>query len=323
MTDGGSAATIRNVMSDLEEAGLLSQPHPSAGRLPTERGLRFYVEELIEPRPIEAGEQERIARALRSKSGELGAVLEQASHVLADLSHNVGMVLIPDLSQRPFEKIDFVKVGPRRVAALFVSRPGLVDHRVVEVEEDYSQDELDKVSRYLSDSFRGLTISEIRAKLLEMMSEEKAQYDRLMREALAISARSFGLADSRSDLIVEGTTNILDEPSFDNVARMKSLFQAFEEKSRLVSLLNRCLDSRGSRLFIGSEAGAPEMEGCTLVASPYHDGSKPVGTVGILGPTRMEYARVIALVETLARFLTEMLTEANGETVRRHLRGNR
>jgi len=140
------------------------------------------------------------------------------------------------------------------------------------------------------------------------MGEEKAQYDRLMREAIDLSARSFDPPAAGGDLIVEGTTNILDAQAFDNVDKMKSLFHAFEEKSRLVSLLNRCLDEKGCRLFIGSEAGAPEMEGCTLVVSPYHEGTTPVGTVGVLGPTRMEYARVISLVETLARLLSELLS---------------
>jgi heat-inducible transcriptional repressor len=307
--EGGSAATIRNVMSDLEEVGLLTHPHTSAGRVPTERGLRYYVERLLEPRTIPEEEKDRIRDALRSHRGEVSALLESASHVLADMSHNVGMVLVPDFSQRVFEKIDFVAIGPRRIVALFVSRPGLVDHRVLEVEEDYPQEELDRISRYLSDSFRGLSLSRIRAKLLDMMSEEKSQYDRLMREAIDLSARSFDATGTRSDLIVEGTTNILDPRVFPDVDTMKRLFQSFEEKSRLVALLNRCLHGKGHRLFIGSEAEGALMDGCALVVAPYHDGSRPVGTVGILGPTHMEYARAISLVETLSRLLTDLLME--------------
>jgi heat-inducible transcriptional repressor len=317
LPEGRSAATIRNVMSDLEEAGLLSQPHPSAGRVPTERGLRYYVEELLAPRAVPAEETARIARALQGHGGEVSALLEQASHVLADMSHNVGMVLVPDFSQRVFEKIDFVAIDPRRIVALFVSRPGLVDHRVIEVEEEHSQEDLDRISRYLTDSFRGLSLSQIRARLLDMMSEDKSQYDRLMREALELSARSFDVGTGHNDLIVEGTTNIFDTGVFDNIEKMKRLFQTFEEKSRLVALLNRCMDADGARLFIGSEAGTPGMEGCALVVSPYHDGARPVGTVGILGPTRMEYARAISLVETLSRLLTELLTgEVHGAEAR-------
>lgn len=307
--EGRSAATIRNVMSDLEEAGLLSQPHPSAGRLPTERGIRFYVEELLQPRPVPEEERARIDQALRGHQGELGELLERVSVVLAELTHNVGMVLMPDFEQKVFERIDFVRIAPRRVAVLFISRPGLVDHRVVQVDEDYGQSELDQVSRYLNDTFKGLSLPQIRAKLIEMMSEEKSQYDRLMREAIELSARSFDPTGIESDLIVEGKTNLLDNQAFDNVERMKSLFQAFEEKSRLVALLNRCLDNKGHRLFIGSETDTPGIEGCSLIVSPYHDGTRPMGTIGVLGPARMQYAHVISLVETLARLLSEALSE--------------
>src|SRR5437867_3266089 len=310
--EGRSAATIRNVMSDLEEAGYLSQPHPSAGRVPTERGLRFYVEELLEPRPVAEEERQRIDRELRSRGGEASTLLEHAPHVLAEFSHNVGLVLMPSFSQRTFESINFVRIGANRIAALLVSRPGLVDHKIVEVDEDYPQDELDKVSNYLNESFRGTSLSQIRQKLLRMMSEEQAQYDHLMREALDLAARSLDPGVPGTDLILEGTPNILDRQVFDNAEKMKKLFQAFEEKWRLVALLNRCLEEKGCRLFIGSEAGTPEMEGCTLVVSPYGDGTGPVGTVGILGPTRMEYARAISLVDTLARLLSKVLAELPG-----------
>lgn len=309
-----SPATIRNVMADLEGAGLLSQPHPSAGRVPTDRGLKFYVEELLDARRVGETERNRIDRALRSRGGGLGSLLEEASHQLADLSHHVGMVLVPDFSQRVFEKVTFVRVGVRRIAALFVSRPSLVDHRVIEVDEDYAQDELDKVSRYLSESFSGLTLAQIRVKLLDMMAEEKALYDLLMREALDLSARSFSEDSPGGELIVEGATNILDRQEFAKVEDMRTLFRAFEEKSRLVAILNRCLDQKGCRVFIGAEAGAPEMVGCALITSPYHDGARPVGTIGVLGPARMEYGRAIAVVDTLARVLSEVLSE--GDTFR-------
>lgn len=306
-----SPATIRNVMADLEESGLLSQPHPSAGRVPTDRGLRFYVEELLPARPVPAEERRQIEHTLRHASGEIGALLEQASVLLAGLSHNVGMVLVPEFSERTIETIAFVRVGFRRITALVVSRPGMVHHRMIEVDQDYSQDELGRISRYLSESFQGLSLRQIRPKLIAMMSEEKALYDRLMREALDLSARSLAHEDEGKDLIVEGAANILDAAGVADVEKMRALFHAFEEKSRLVTLLNRCLDERGCRLFIGAETGSPAMAGCSLVASPYHDGTRPLGTIGVLGPARMEYGRAIAVVETLARVLSEVLTEGD------------
>jgi heat-inducible transcriptional repressor len=189
----------------------------------------------------------------------------------------------------------------------------MVDHRVVEADEDYPQEELDRVSSYLSETFRGLTLEQIRARLIAMMSEEKSLYDRLMREALELSARSFDAGGTRDELIVDGTANILDHREFGDVENMKALFHAFEEKSRLVVLLNRCLEADGSRLFFGSETGTGGIEGVTLIASPYREGGRPLGTLGIVGPTRMQYSRAIALVETLARLLSEVLGEAGGQ----------
>jgi len=304
-----SAATIRNVMADLEQCGFVSQPHASAGRVPTDRGLRYYIEELLEPQPLAPAEREVMERALHSRGDDAAGLFESAPHLLADLSRNVGLVLIPAFSQRVFERFSFVRVQERRIAALFVSRPGLVDHRVMDVAQDYTQEELDRISNYLSEEFRGLPLSGIRVRVLELMREEKAQYDRLMREALELAARSIEKDGDGDDLIVEGTPNILDPQVFESADRMKRLFQAFEEKSRLVGLLNQCLDEKGWKLFIGSgETGTPEMEGCALVVSPYRDGLRPVGTVAILGPTRMEYARAISLVDTLARLLTQALS---------------
>jgi heat-inducible transcriptional repressor len=306
-----SPATIRNVMSDLEQSGLLAQPHPSAGRVPTERGLRFYVDELLSAGPVPDEETARIVQSLRSRRGELGALLEQASFLLAELSHNVGMVLVPDFAQRVFERIVFVRISATRVLTLLVSRPGMIHQRVVEVDQDYTQDELDRISRYLSESFDGLALTQIRVKVLDLMKEEKALYDRLMREALELSARSFEKEEGGGDLIVEGAANILEVRDFGDVERMKTLFHAFEEKSRLVALLNRCMEQKGHSVLIGSEAGTPEMEGCALIAAPYHDGETAVGTIGILGPSRMAYGRVIAVVDVLAKVLSAVLTEAN------------
>src|SRR5439155_15570942 len=208
-------------------------------------------------------------------------------------------------------KIAFVRIGFRRVTALFVCHPGMVHPRVVELEQDYTQDELDRISRYLSDTFTGLSLSRIRLKLLEMMSEEKALYHKLMREALELSARSLEAEGAGEDLIVEGTANIFEGPDFTNVEKMRALFHTFEEKSRLVALLNRCLDTPGPRLFIGAETGTPEMADCTLIASPYHDGPLAVGAIGILGPARMEYGRTIALVDTLARILSQVISDSD------------
>lgn len=306
--EGLSPATIRNVMADLEDLGLLQQPHTSAGRIPTERGYRLYVDSLLPVPRISVSEERTIRESLRDVA-DLGQLLERASHLLSRLSRNLGIVVAPALSQTLLRHVEFVRIDARRALAIFVSHAGALHSRVVETEEDLTQEDLTRMGNLLSERLAGRTLPEVRNELLRLMSEEKDQYDHLMQRALALAARTFGEgAAEPAGVYLEGTANLLAQARSDDLERMLSLFRAFEDKHRMVHLLNQCLDSEGVRVLIGSENRAPELRAMSLVVANYRSGERPLGTLGVLGPVRMEYARAVSLVDAIARTFTDILS---------------
>jgi heat-inducible transcriptional repressor len=304
-----SPATVRNMMAELEAMGYLEHPHTSAGRMPTDEGYRFYVDSLMGPRPLGSREAAAIASALRSRDGSPGQVLENASHVLSRLSRSVGFVLVPDIMKTTFRHIDLVRLTPPRILVVMVSRPGLVTNKVVEVEEEFTQDELQACANYLNAQFTGMTLDAIRRRLLELMREEKALYDTLLRNVLALGPRAFASDGEEASLYLDGTANILEQPEFEDLKRMRALFKTFEEKSRLVRILNACIAGDGVRIMIGHENPHPELQDTALVTASYPvNGESGLG-VGVLGSTRMEYASVVSLVDHVARAVSEAMRE--------------
>jgi heat-inducible transcriptional repressor len=299
-------------MSDLEEMALLSQPHTSAGRVPTDAAFRLYVDVLLSARRVRVGgaEEERIARALAGTHGEIPAVMEEASRLLSALSGNVGIVLAPDLTRAVFETMDFVRLDGRRVLAVIVDPAGMVTHRLVETIEDISQTALDGMARFLTEQFAGLTLLEARARIVSLMAEEKARYDQVLGSALALAERVFeGHGPEAPGVFLEGTPNLVGQPGFASAEAMRDLFRAFEEKSRLVEILNGCLRSGGMTVRIGSENDDPRLRRCAVLAAPYGLPGRVLGAVGIIGPVRMEYDRAIPLVESLSRALGQTIAQ--------------
>jgi heat-inducible transcriptional repressor len=300
-------ATIRNIMAELERLGYLSQPHTSAGRVPTDEGYRFYVDGLraleLSPR-----EQQAIARSLRRDAGSPQQILETASHVLSLLSRNVGFVVAPDIGRSSFMHVDFVRLPQSRILMVMVSRTGLVTNKLVDLEEPLSQEELQACANYLNTHFAGMSLRAIRGRLLELMQQDKALYDTLLKRVVALGEQAFA-EEGAGSLYLEGASNILDQPEFEDVARMKALFQTFEQKSRLVKILNACISGDGIRILIGHENPDPELHGTSLVTAGYAlEGEAELG-LGVLGSTRMEYARMIALVDHVGRAVRSALRE--------------
>lgn len=304
-----SPASIRNLMADLEEEGYLHQPHTSAGRVPTDKGYRYFVDRLQRATAVKRREARRIEGALDTAGGEVRRLLEEASQVLARLSSSVGVVMAPDLAQTVFEHIEFVRIGARQVVAIFVARSGVVNHRVIQLEQDHAQEQLDRLAALVVRRFTGRTLPEVRRELLEAMAREKEGMDRFMAEALSLTLRYLDQAAGDSRVYLGGTATLPSQPEFSDPQRLRELLAAFEEKSRLVGILNRCLESGGLRVQIGSENPEPEMSTCSVVASPYGAKDRPMGAVGIIGPTRMEYARAVALVEYVARSMSRALAD--------------
>jgi heat-inducible transcriptional repressor len=312
-----SPATIRNVMSDLEEEGFLAQPHASAGRVPTEKAYRYYADALLSsPRPLpppSPAELRGMRDALRTQEGGVEDILRRASRVLSSLSHYAGLVFTPRLAHRSFRRVDLVRLHPGTVLVILVTTAGEVQNHLVEGTEDHPQEALERMARLLNQRFAGMSLPEVRRRILAEMREEKADYDRLLASALALGSRALEGAEGEEELLVEGSSNILEVPEFAaDMEKMRSLFRSFEEKGHLVGLLDRAMEARGLTVVIGAEARLPGMEGVSLVAATYDAGPVPLGTLGILGPTRMDYPHVIPLVQATARALSERLSTARG-----------
>lgn len=311
-SQGLSPATIRNILSDLEDAGFLYQPHASAGRVPTDEGYRLYVSALMDTYGLGRDERRIIADHLRPGDGGLPDLVQKTSHLLTTMTGMVGFVTGPDFRLSVLRHIDFVRLGRRRLLVVLVSQAGQVMNRVIELEEDLAGDDLTQCARYLEHQFRGYTLLEARELLLARMKEIEAVVNRLVRNALTIAEAAFA-ENLISEVHLEGTSRMLSEPEFvKNIERAQQLFATLEERHRLVNLLNACLEGAGLQIVIGSEARVPDLEGISLIGARYTDGSQELGSIGIMGPTRMEYARHISVVDYIAESLSAAISEAGG-----------
>lgn len=306
---GLSPATIRNVMADLEELGFLEQPHTSAGRIPTDKAYRRYVDhiqtvELPSPEDVEI-----IARWYTPLAGDNDEMMLATSRLLSEVSNYAGVVL-STFSKSIFKRIEFVKVRDRHVLAIFVMDTANVHNKLITLEDELTQDELHKISNYLNHEFSGRPLRQIRQQVLERMHEEKAQYDELVQQAINIGAKTFDeTAETEGDIYLGGTVNIMDQPEFStNVGRMKELFKAFEEKSRLIRILDRCLDESGINVVIGTETPFQDIQDCSFVTRTYTYDDRTVGVLGVVGPKRMVYPRIMALVDYTAKIVSQKLT---------------
>jgi heat-inducible transcriptional repressor len=301
-----SSATIRNVMSDLEDMGLLHQPHTSAGRIPTEKALRFYVNSILKVKDLKLREKDRIRKRYQFSELEASAIIKQTSEVLSVLSHQMSIISAPKIIGTVLKHIEFIKISTNRILVIFVSQSGFVQNRIVEDKEDISQDELDKYTNYLGDILVGISLEEVREKLDEEMQKEKITYDRLLSKALQLSKKALA-EELEPELYLGGKINLLESPEFSEVGRMKTLLQALEEKNLLLTLLDKTMDAEGVQIFIGSEVQLSDMQTLSIITSPYRQGKNVVGALGIIGPTRMDYLNLIPIVEYSAQLVTEFL----------------
>lgn len=312
--DGLSSATIRNEVADLEEMGYVSQPHPSAGRLPTTRGYRFYVDSMSGTQQISGREMEKIRKSLEAET-DPDALMDKTSKLLSSLSNNVGFVLRPPISMTALKHIEFIKISKQRILVILVAQTGFVQHRIIDLDERLEQADLDQAGHYLVDHFEGRTLMEIRSELIRLMSQDKALYDHLLKQAIVLGTASLiedtAGSDSDSAVYLGGTSQLIRKSELSDVERMMTLFQTFEEKGRLVKLVSHCVqtDHPGPTVTIGLESHLPAMHDFTLISSPYiyHQGS--TGSLGIIGPNRMEYDKVISLVDYVAKLFTRLLNE--------------
>ena len=301
-----SPATIRNIMSDLEVMGLLFQPHTSAGRLPTEKGFRFYLDFILDIHELSEKDRQEIRSKYSTYQVEPTDLFRETSRILSSSSHYLGVVWAPRMSLVVLQHIEFVKLRRHLVLAILVSTTGMIQNRIIEVEEDFPQSKLDHLSDYMNGLLTGLTLQQVREKLLEEMRVEKSAYDRLFEQGLKLGEKAF-FSIEETDVFIEGKTNIFNEPEFGNISRMADLFRAFEKKATMVKLLDKCIEPKGVQIAIGSESQVQEMGACSLVTSTYSYRGEVLGAIGVIGPQRMNYSRVIPLVGYTAKLLTEIL----------------
>ena len=301
-----SPATIRNVMADLEELGLLVQPHASAGRIPTDQAFRFYVDSILEIYNLNNIDQTRIARGLEEEKLDFNEVLKRASHLLSLLSRQTGLVLAPRFSSNVFKHIEFIRLKEKKILVILVSNLGEVQNKIIEADESLTQDELNKFSRYLTEIMGGLSLHEAKRRIMEEMQREKVLFDKLMYRALKLSQKA--LADEEEgNLYIEGKEFIFQSPEFADIEKMRQLLLAFEEKSQIIKLLDKALTAHGIQIFIGSENEFNEMQGCSVIAAPYSKDNFILGTLGVIGPTRMDYSAIIPIVDYTARLVGKII----------------
>jgi heat-inducible transcriptional repressor len=302
-----STATIRNVMANLEEMGLLTSPHTSAGRVPTEKAYRLYVDSMVALRQVSRDEKKLIIRRCREAGSGLLGILRETSRTLSSLSNYMGLVVAPSFIEDVFRHIEFIRIGSHKVLAILVSSNGTVQNRLVETDTEFPKADLVAMGNYLNELMEGLTISQARQRILEEMHTEKVRYDSLMSRALHLSEQAVSVEGD--EVFVEGQARFLDQPEFSDVGRMKDIFRAFEQKGLLLKLLERCMSADGVQIYIGSESPLGQSAGVSLITSRFVTSSNTVGLLGVIGPTRMGYSSVIPIVDYTARLVSRLLAE--------------
>jgi heat-inducible transcriptional repressor len=305
-----SPATIRNIMADLEDAGLVASPHTSAGRVPTPRGLRLFVDSLIELQPLPREEMARLQRELPSGPTTTRDLLGNVSSLLSAMTHFAGVVTVPRQADFPLRHIDFVALPESRVLVILVFSDNQVQNRVIQLAKPLEPGQLEQAANYLNTHFAGLRLDDIRAHLLRELREASSELNRMLSSAVELAAASFAPQADGDDVLVSGQTNLMGYAELANLDRLRELFEAFQKKNELLQLMEVCAKAPGVRLFIGEESGFAALDGCSVVTATYGTQGRVLGAVGVIGPTRMAYERVIPVVQATAGVLSDALNRA-------------
>jgi heat-inducible transcriptional repressor len=303
-----SPATIRNIMADLEDMGFLRQPHTSAGRVPTDRGYRFYVDSLVAE---EDYANQRLLRelhkGLETLRDNIDTLFSETTRTISLLSHYLGVAMSPNQNTAILKKIDLLRYRVDKIVAIMFTDEGIIKNKIISLDLNITQKDLNRIAGYLNSEFSGYTFDEIRLKILKEMSKEKIVCDSLISRAINICREAFFLP--YGDLFVAGLSEVLDLPDFADLQKIKELSRAIEDKHTIIKLLDKLSESDGVQIIIGSENSMDEMKKLSLVVSTCKEANRPIGVIGIIGPTRMNYSRAISIVDTTAKFISRMLVE--------------
>lgn len=302
-----STATIRNVMASLDQMGLVTSPHTSAGRIPTEQGFRLYVDSILEVQPIETKLLTQLKQQLDPDQDQ-ETLINTANHLISNMTHMAGIISIPKRGQLPLRHIEFLPLPDRRILAILVVNEKEVQNRVIHVDREYTQDELTRVANYLNQNFYGKDVFAVRNQLLDEMQNARIQVDDLMKTTLDIANQVLSPSeDARDDYRLQGKSNLIRFNELENTLKLQQLFDVFESKRDMLSLLDRCIQAEDIQVFIGREAGLDEFGDCSIITAPYSVGGDAIGVLGVIGPTRMQYSNIISVVDVTARLLGSAL----------------
>lgn len=302
-----STATIRNVMASLDHMGLVTSPHTSAGRIPTERGFRLYVDSILEVQPLERKLLDQLQQQLDPDQDQ-ETLINTASHLITNMTHMAGIITIPKRGQLPLRHIEFLPLPDKRILAILVVNEKEVQNRVIHVEREYSQDELLKIANYLNQNFYGQDVFSVRKHLLTELQKAHSRVDDLMKATMEIADQALRPSEGQGeDYRLQGKSNLIRFNELENTLKLQQLFDVFESKRDMLSLLDRCIQAEDIQVFIGREAGLDEFGDCSIITAPYSVNGNPIGVLGVIGPTRMKYSNIISVVDVTARLLGSAL----------------
>jgi heat-inducible transcriptional repressor len=300
-----SSATVRNVMSDLEEQGFITHPHTSAGRIPTEKGYRHYIDKLMRASLLTDEERHSVDKEFKVRINELNALLDKTSSVLSSITSQAGIVLLPFLQKSPFKHIELIKLGPNEILAVLLTSSGVTKDFVVTLSEDIPASEVSRISNFINKYMGKNSLSDIRKEITQRLIAERDSFFYVLEKAKAIIDIMLDVV-RENRIYLDGRFHITEQPEFENIEKIKNILKKLEDKDFLFSLLKRVSDKEGPNVYIGSELG-DNFSDCSLVMSNYCIGEASCGMLGIIGPTRMEYARLISIVDYVSGKLSEVL----------------
>ncbi len=301
-----SPASIRNVMADLESMGLITSPHTSAGRIPTEQGFRFFVDSLITVQPLPERELRRLERQL-DPDQPAPRIVSSVSDMLSRLTSMASVVTVPRPERSTLRQVEFLPLSESRVLVILVLNEKDVENRIIHTQRQYGPVELQQAANFINAHFAGSSLEQVRKDLLEAMRRDKEDLNQLMDTLLDVAGTAFESDAETPDYVVAGHSNLIDFAGPENVERLRHLFDAFQQKQEILFLLDNCMDSEGVQLYIGEESGYEAFDSLSLVTAPYKVEGQRVGVLGVIGPTRMHYERVIPLVDATSRLLSAVL----------------
>ena len=305
MAGAASPATIRNVMAELEDRGLIHSPHTSAGRVPTPLGYRLFVDTMLTMTPPEAENVARVKRRLvPDKTPQ--ELVEAASEVLSDLTAMAGIVMVPKQDRASLRQVEFLPLEGNRVLVILVLNDREVQNRIITTERKYSESELQQAANFLNRHYMGLELVSIRDRILAAMRDDKSRMDSLMQTVIEVASRSFGQQE-QPECVVSGQSNLLGMLDQGGADRLKVLFDAFQRKRDLLHLMDNCVSAQGVQIFIGQESGYQVLDNCSMVSSSYGTDDQVLGVLAVIGPTRMPYQQVIPMVDLTAKILSAAL----------------